>query len=482
MKYEQHILKYSFLIIASFLFYFTGMRYAFFIAPWMAFIFFVFYFREKNKWYDYLVISLLLIIPKFFIVHNGWEMSIWLELSATIFTLIPIFLALFADKYFHKKLPSILATLVFPATYILFDWLIGKSAFGTFSSIAITQFSFKPLLQLASVTGMEGIAFVVLWFSSIVATIWASRFNFKKEKTLMIISTITIIGIILIGGIYFTTSVPTGKTVKVAGITVEHEYDYSNIIDLNTPKTLVDEHSKEIKDLNNELFLKSEKAADFGAKIIFWSEIAGILYDENEEAFLERAKSFAKEKNVYLAPVVLQYHYDSEYAENKMIMINPQGEIAYEYEKTISWYPTKSDGIIRTLDTEYGRLGEAICFDADFPKLLRQAAKKDVDILLNPKFDTWYISPRHTFSGLMRAVEGGYSMVSQVNDGTSIAADYRGNILAYQDFFITEDRTMIADVPTKGRRTIYTYLGDWFVYLNILFLLFIVVDTIRKRK
>jgi len=121
MKYKQHIIKYSFLIIASLLFYFTGMRYAFFLAPWIAFIFFIFYFRQENKWYDYLAIILLLIIPKFFIVHNGWEISIWLELAAAIFTLVPILFALLADKYFYRKLPSILATLVFPATYIIFD-------------------------------------------------------------------------------------------------------------------------------------------------------------------------------------------------------------------------------------------------------------------------------------------------------------------------------------------------------------------------
>lgn len=329
---------------------------------------------------------------------------------------------------------------------------------------------------------MEGVAFVVLWFSSVIATIWKSRFNFKEEKKLIIISTITIIGILLLGGIFFTTSIPTGETVKIAGVTVEHEYDYSNIIDLNTPKTLVDEHSEEIKELNDELFLKSEKAVDFGAKIIFWSEIAGILYDENEESFLERAKSFAKEKNVYFVPVVLRFHYDSEYAENKMIMITPNGEIAYEYEKTISWYPTKSDGIIRTLDTEYGRLGGAICFDADFPKLLRQAAKKEVDILLNPKFDTRQISPGHTFSGLMRAVEGGYSIVSQVNEGISMATDYRGNILAYQDFFTTKDQIMVADVPIQGRKTIYGVLGDWFIYINLLFLILLTMKTIRKKR
>ena len=482
MKNQSLFKKYFLLVLASFLLYFTGLRYAFFLAPWITFTFFIFYFRQRNKLYDYLMIFLLLFIPKFFIIHKGWEMSVWLELSATIFTLIPLLLAFFADKYFHKKLSSVLSTLVFPATYVIFDWLIGKASFGTFSSIAITQFSFKPLLQLASITGMEGIAFIVLWFASMVATLWESKFNFKKEKTLIRISAITIIGILILGGIFFTIGIPTGETVKVAGITVEHDIDYSNIIDVNTPKSEIEKYTKEIEELNNELFKKSEKAADFGVKIIFWSEIAGILFEENEEAFLERGKSLAKEKNVYFAPSVLRFHYDSGYAENKIIMITPEGKIDHEYEKTISWYPTKSDGIIKTIDTPYGRIGSVICFDADFSKFLRQAAKKNVDILINPKFDTQMISPGHTFSGLIRGVEGGYSMISQVNEGISIASDFRGNVLAYQDFFTTEDKTMIADLPIKGRRTLYTYLGDWFIYLNVIFLVLLTTKTIRQKE
>lgn len=46
-----------------------------------------------------------------------------------------------------------------------------------------------------------------------------------------------------------------------------------------------------------------------------------------------------------------------------------------------------------------------------------------------------------------------------------IAVDYQGSVLAYQDYFRTADRTMLADVPTRGVRTPYALLGDWFAYL-----------------
>jgi apolipoprotein N-acyltransferase len=55
--------------------------------------------------------------------------------------------------------------------------------------------------------------------------------------------------------------------------------------------------------------------------------------------------------------------------------------------------------------------------------------------------------------------------VRQTNEGTSMAADYLGNLLAYQDFFATEQRVMLADVPTQGVRTPYGWAGDYVPWL-----------------
>jgi apolipoprotein N-acyltransferase len=482
IKNHKTITKYLLLLMASFLLAFTGLKFSVFLVPWIGMIFFIYYFREQNKWYEYLILVILLFLPKFFIVHGGWSMLIETEIIATICTMIPILLALLLDKYFYKKTSSLLLTLVFPATYVIFDLLLGLAPFGTFSSIAISQFDFKPLIQIASITGLAGISFLVFWFSSTVATLWKSKFNFVKEKQLAVTFVVISMVVLLVGGIYFTTSIPTGKTVKIAGITIEHSTDYSNIIDLNTPREEINKYSGEINNLNNILFEKSKKAVDFGVQIIFWSEIQGIIYPENEIAFIKRSSDFAKENKVYFAPAVLSYHYDSTYAENKILMFNPDGKLEYEYEKTISWYSSKSDGFINTINTPYGKIGTIICFDADFPRFIRTVRKENIDILLVPKFDTRMISPGHTYSGSFRGVENGFSVVSQVNEGISIASDYRGNVLSYQDFFTTENNTMVVDVPINGRKTIYSMFGDWFVYLCALFLVILTVTVLRNKK
>ncbi|MCD4811935.1 hypothetical protein K8R14_05080 [bacterium] len=479
---KQLLLKYSFLLLGSFLLSFTGLRITFFLAAWIPMIFFIYYFRKENKWYEYLIMMTLLFIPKFFAVHGGWDMPLVLEIFGVFFAIAPLTIALLVDKYFYKKTSSVISTLVFPATYILVSFLLGLSQFGTFSSIAITQFGFKPLLQLATVAGLGGVSFVVLWFSSTMSTLWESNFDLNKEKRLVKFFVSIFLTITILGGIYFAVSIPTGETVRIAGITVEHKSNYWNIIDMETPESEVEKYVDEIKELNDELFLKSEKVARFGAKIIFWSEANGVIYEGNKEEFVERAKALAVEHGVYFAPTVLVLRYDTFSAENKIIMINPKGEIEYEYEKTVSWYPSESDGIIDTLETPYGKLASVICFDADFPRFIRQVAKENIDILILPKIDAKAITPGHTYSGLFRGVEGGFSTVAQVSNGISVASDYRGNVLASQDFYTTEEKIMVVDVPIEGRGTIYTFLGDWFIYLNTLFLILLVGNVLRTNR
>jgi len=100
--------------------------------------------------------------------------------------------------------------------------------------------------------------------------------------------------------------------------------------------------------------------------------------------------------------------------------------------------------------------------------------------VLVPAFD-WESIKFHYQVGLFRAIENGFSVVRQTNEGISVAVDYRGRILAYQDFFATSDRTMISDVPTRGVKTVYAILGDWFAYTVILFVIVLIGVVVYRE-
>jgi apolipoprotein N-acyltransferase len=317
---------------------------------------------------------------------------------------------------------------------------------------------------MASVTGIWGVSFLLGWTASVANHIWESYGNLKLAKR-TVAAFLLASGIILCAGALRSSLPEKRQTVPAAGITVEHPRDYwTEIIDRRVPREEAHLYKTELAELRESLFAASTKAAAGGARIIFWSEGNGVLYEDQEEAFLRQAADFARAHRVYFAPALLVLRYGELNNDNKIVMISPEGEIAFSYTKTKSWYPTDSDGAMRYVDTPYGRITSAVCFDLDFPSFIRQAGRERADIILVPSFDTKAIRPYHTDVGLLRGVENGFSVVRQVNKGTSVAADYHGKILAYQDFFETSERIMQADVPISGKRTLYAILGDWFVY------------------
>ena len=459
------------LALGVILYTFVGWRWNMPIAAWLSPLFLIRFFRGQDRWYKALLAYPLLAVAGALNKWNAWDLDWFVQIGLSLLLPLPLLVALYMDRTFSRRLKGLLSTVVFPAVLVVFDLAIGLwPVLGTIISPAVTQFELTSLIQLTAVTGIWGLTFLMGWAAATVNLVWENGFELRKVARPAAVFALALLAILLGGAARLALARPAAPTVRVGGVTVPHVRDYwSEIIDLATPRDVAHQFETEIAALNDQLFSGSEEVVAGGAQIVFWSEGNGVVYEEDEAAFLQRAQEFARKHQVYFAPALLVLHYGQTSSDNKLVMITPQGEVAFTYVKTISWYPTDSDGIIRYVDTPYGRISAAICFDMDFPTLLRQAARQDVDIVLVPAFDSEGIKPYHTQVGLFRAVDGGFSIVRQVNTGTSMAVDYQGNVLAYQDYFRTADRTMLADVPTQGVKTVYGVLGDWFAYADVLF-------------
>lgn len=462
---------YIWLLVGCVLLVLAGLRWSVPVAVWLAPVTLIRFYRTQDRWYKAAVALPFLVAATFVCFTGSWDdLGLVAEIGLSALIALPLVAALCADRLVSRRIGgTVLATLVYPAVYVVIEFLLSLSPVGTSISIAVTQFDAKPLLQLASVTGIWGIPFLIGWFASTVNALWEPEFNLKQAARPVAVFVVCFVLILTLGGARLALAAPSSETVRIGAVAVEQQRDYwAAIIDLGTPEDRAHAYDDELQALEEGLFAGSERAARQGAKVVFWSEANAILHPDGEGAFLERAAAFAKEHQVYFVPAVVVLKVGQTYGDNKLVMIEPSGEIAYTYVKTKSWYQTDSDGIIRAVDTPYGRIATAICFDMDFPAFIRQAAKKDVDIMLVPAFDWQGIKSFHTQVGLLRAVENGFSAVRQVNEGTSMAVDAHGNVLAYQDFFTTADRVMIADLPTQGVQTVYGALGDWFAYAAVL--------------
>jgi apolipoprotein N-acyltransferase len=121
-----------------------------------------------------------------------------------------------------------------------------------------------------------------------------------------------------------------------------------------------------------------------------------------------------------------------------------------------------------------------ICYDADFPSFVRQAGKANADVMLVPAQDWAEITPMHGRMPALGAIENGYSLIRNGYHGVSSAVDYHGTMLSQLDNFTTDERVMIADLPTQGITTVYSRIGDLFAWLCVLGFLALIGLSFRK--
>ena len=449
-------------------FVFIGWKYNVPAASWLAPIFLIRFFRDRARWPATLIAVPALAVASFIQMNGGWDMHPWMMYLACLLRPIAFVAALYADRALYRRLPTAAATLVYPAVYLVVDYLIALTPMGSGMSMSATQLGLPVVSQLASVTGIWGIGFLIGWIAAVVNAAWDARRSGARAAVrsgagaVVPVAAGVLVLVVGFGSGRLALDRPAAPTVRIGSVTIEHPRDYWAWIDQSTPRDLVAGYAGELAAITDRLFAQSQRAVAAGARIIFWSEGNAVLTQDTESAFMERAAAFAKDHGVYLAPAMVVLRYGQTISDNKIVLFRPDGSRAFTYVKTMSWYPTGSDGVLKTEPTPYGRLGAAICFDMDFPSFIHRLGVERADIVLVPAFDRKPIRPYHTEVGVLRGIENGFSVVRQTNQGTSMAMDGVGHLLARQEFFETNDRLMISDVPTRRVPTPYAALGEWF--------------------
>jgi apolipoprotein N-acyltransferase len=382
------------------------------------------------------------------------------------------------DRLLRRKLSGLSATLLFPSTWAFTEYLVSRGPFASWGSAAYSQYGNLALLQLLSVTGLWGVAFLMGWFAAVCNQVWEQGLDSREARRSAWIFATTLCAVILLGGARLSLFPPTSQTVRVASLSRRRlEPQLSDTV---AQRMFAGKATNDDMDairrwavaIEDDLLSRAEREMEAGAKIVFWGEANAPVLKEAEPAFVSRGAALASKYNAYLGMALGVLNQGNEHPiENKLVLIQPDGRVAWEYHKT---HPVpgpeaavqfRGDGKLRELDTLYGRLSSIICFDADFPQLLAQAGILRADVVLDPSNDWRAIDPWHTQMASFRAIEQGFHLIRQTSQGLSAAFDYQGRRLAAMDHYQTTEYSMVSEVPTKGTRTIYSVLGDWFAWV-----------------
>lgn len=411
--------------------------------------------------------------------------GLWYYLVAGIYA-AAYFLPYVVYRLIAPRVGGFRSTLVFPTCFVAAESLFQSLAtpYGSWASPAYTQIDFGPLMQLASVTGLSGIHFVMTWTAAVVAWTWQNRTHFSRART-GVLTWGTVLLALLAWGQWRIVAAPDNTPVlrvaaltPSASLTRELQREFAAL----TARDSVDESSlaavAEVAErLNDDLLERTRREARAGAEIVVWSEHAARVTRRTEPQLIEQAQALAGSFGVPLILGIGLFDPEAQPAfENKAVIIDAQGRLLGSYHKARPIVGQESGLIdegaarIATMDSAFGLFGIVICHDLDFPGLLRDAGDQHVVVLVAPSSDWDAIAPLHARMAIARAVENGCSLVRPCSDGESLFADALGRIVASQIDSGDDGNVLVAGVPLWRLPTAYPAVADGFAYVNLLVL------------
>jgi apolipoprotein N-acyltransferase len=500
-------LTWLWLVIGAALLPFTALVPSFALAAWVAPIFLLRFARTQRVRVGIPLIALAQAIALGINWYVGTTPNVLLVPSGVGVGLL-VTLAYLADRLLAPRLSGLARTLVFPLALTTIDWL-GSALAGLLTSLPLpsllavsgawaspgyTQAGLLPLVQIVAVTGLWGLTFLMAWFAAVANAVWEQWGSWRAARAPVLGFAVALLAVLGFGVVRLASPLPLAPPVPVAAIAPREDL-FATISDMN-PGTLMPgtaaqraEAGARFAPIADDLFSRSARAARDGARIIAWGETALPVVEEDVPALVARAATFAREHGSYMQVGVIVFRKADSYPfmENRAILLDPTGATAWDYHKA---HPTPGENmmvvagplVVPAITTPYGRLATVICYDADFPNLVRQAGQAGVDMLLVPSKDWQSVGAQHARMATFRAIEAGLWVVRPVGSGVSAVVDPYGQVLAQTDAFSGVEPTVTAVIVSHSTPTLYTRFGDWFAYLCVAGLVALIALAFFRRR
>ncbi len=362
------------------------------------------------------------------------------------------------------------AALALPCAWVACEFLNASlSPHSTFGSIAYSQMDFLPVIQIASLTGLWGVVFILLLAPSAVAALSAPAGSRAAKTATGVAAALILAAVLGFGQWRLNSDIHATGTVKVALVSSDARGD------------------RWAKDEQQAIALLNRYAAAAGsvrgAQIIVLPEDIGPVPRSAATEARQILSAAAVRSGATLvaglregqAPPLL----------NEALVFLPGGALAATYEKH-HLIPGIEDGIVvgthaTILPGPAGVEGVQICKDLDFPALSREYGNRGVGLLLVPAWDFTVDGWLHGRMAILRGVESGFSIARTARFGRLTVSDNRGRILA--DLTGSPAGFVIAraDVPVAHEDTLYDRLGDWFPWAALVLLALALGSALFRR-
>ncbi len=352
-----------------------------------------------------------------------------------------------------------LAVFAFPALWTTYEFLLSLvSPNGTAGSIAYTQTDFLPLLQVASLTGIWGITFAVTLVPATVAVLWHIG-NLNREIIRTMITPVILILFVIILGFFRIAQPESNQTIPIGLAASDTSVKHFKTTEAQEALPVVEAYGRRAGEL-------AEKRAEI---VLLPEKLVGITQKYDTTVYSVFRETAYKCKAIIIAG----------FNDIKSPLSINEAVVFFPFETTLRYMKKY---FVPGIETDYfsGRdplvfqydgvnIGVEICKDMDFPSWSREYGIRDVRILFVPAWDFTVDGLLHSRMAVMRGVENGFSIARCAQQGHLTVSDCKGRIISEK---ASGPDAMIQSVISPGSgKTFYSAAGDWFAWLDVLFII-----------
>ena len=364
--------------------------------------------------------------------------------------------------------------------WAIFEWTQTLTWAGVpWGRLAIGQTGWLIGAQSASLFGSCFVTFLIVTVNFLIA--YAILKADKRRLTAILASAVFVANTLLGVVIYFSYS-DRGESVKVSA--VQGNISSQEKWDSSLRQKTFDVYEKYTKE-----------AADEGAEIVVWPETA-LPYNFEDNVSVERYVSrLAKKYGVTILCGAFTYGED-DMEFNSVVAFLPDGtryETVYSKRHLVPFgefvplrkvfeilIPPLTELSMIANDLGAGtsaqvfefnntKIGSLICFDSIYDELTRDSARSGANVIAISTNDSWFLDSAaldmHNAQAKLRAIENRRYVVRSANTGISSVISPRGEEIASLERLV--DGQITADVYSIETHTLFTYIGNLFVYIAI---------------
>lgn len=367
-----------------------------------------------------------------------------------------------------------------------------------------SQFHMIPLIQIASITGVYGLSFLIVWFSTAIVSGAVCLVSKPQSKMVIwsevVLPATVVVAVVLFGSAKLRSVNAPDKMVKVA------------LIQPSIPQTVIWDPAGDAGRFQKVVSLSKQSLAS-KPDIVMWPESALPAWTS------ETADALTKLATTHNISIILSAddvdntvpprYYNAAFLMGadglvKEVYRKRRLVIFGEYVPLSDWLPflkwlTPIEGQFTPgirpvqfhLENPDVKTSVLICFEDMFPAEGRQHVVEDTDFLVNLTNDGWFGRGAEQWqqagSAVFRAVENGVPLVRCTNNGITCWIDAEGRmreIFRDVESKVYGEGYLVTEIPVHHHhdRTIYNRYGDVFGWSCVAVTGALCILTFLRRK